>query len=321
VGAWQPAPPPPPNLALLTGSLAVRLGFEGTHCVSVWHVVRGAVRETRAAREVILALGAFGTPELLVRSGIGDPAGLRALGVPVVAALPGVGRNLQDHPFVAGLNFRARERIGLPRDGGGGALLNWCSSAATRPDLQAILAQRAYMSPEAARLGARGHGQAGGDVFTIAPGLMSPRSVGSLTVRSADPASGPRGVEIHSGFLTEQADVDALAEGMDFIMDLAATTSYAALISEPLLPVPPGRMTREEKAAFVRHNCSTQFHPCGTAAMGTGPDAVVDPTLNVYGVTGLRVADASVIPVIPGCNTQAPVIAIAERAADIIVSG
>jgi choline dehydrogenase len=80
-------------------------------------------------------------------------------------------------------------------------------------------------------------------------------------------------------------------------------------------------MTRAEKAAFVRDNCSTQFHPCGTAAMGAGPEAVVDPALNVYGVTGLRVADASVIPVIPSCNTQAPVIAIAERAADIIASG
>jgi choline dehydrogenase len=319
VGAWQPAPPAPPNLALLTGSLAVRLGFAGTRCVSVSHVVRGSVRETRASREVILALGAFGTPELLVRSGIGDPAQVRMLGAPIVSALPGVGQNLQDHPFVAGLNFRARERIGLLRDNGGGALLNWCSSAAMRPDLQAILAQHAYVSPAAARLGTWKHGYVGGDAFAIAPGLMAPRGAGSLTVRSANPASGPRGVEIHSGFLTEQADVDALVEGLDFIMDLAATTSYAALISEPLLSVPPGRMTRAEKVAFVRGNCSTLFHPCGTAAMGTSPDAVTDPSLNVYGVTGLRVADASVIPVIPGCNTQAPVIAIAERAADLIL--
>ena len=316
VGAWQPAPPPPPNLTVLTGSTAVRLGFSGSRCTSVHHTVRGTVRETRAAREVILALGAFGTPELLIRSGIGDPAALRALGLPVVCALPGVGQNLQDHPFVTGINFRARERLGLPRDSGGGALLNWCSSGASRPDLQAILAQRAYVSPEAARLGIWKRGYSGGDVFAIAPGLMSPRGVGSLTVRS--PAAGPRGTEVHSGFLTEQADVDALVEGLDFIMDLAATTSYAALIDEPLLPAPYGRMTRAEKVSFVRDHCSTQYHPCGTAAMGTGPDAVVDPSLRVHGVAGLRVVDASVIPVIPAGNIQAPVVAIAERAADLI---
>jgi choline dehydrogenase len=319
VGAGRPAPLPPPNLSVRTGSLAVGLGLEGTRCVSVRHTVRGTVRETRAAREVILALGAFGTPELLIRSGMGNPATLRMLGVPVVAALPGVGQNLQDHPFVAGLNFRARHRLGPARDGGGGAMVSWRSSGAQRPDMQAFLAQRAYVSPQAARLGAWRHGYAAGDVFALAPGLMLPCSVGSLAVRSADAASGPRGVEIASGFLTEQADVDALVEGLDLIMDLAATKAYAALIAEPMLTAPLHRMTRAQKAAFVRENCSTQFHPVGTAAMGTGPDAVVDPSLRVHGVTGLRVADASVIPVIPSCNTQAPVIAIAERAADLVL--
>jgi choline dehydrogenase len=317
VGAWQPPPPPPPNLTVLTGSTATRLDFEGTRCVSVRHTVRGMAVSTRAAREVIVALGALGTPELLIRSGIGDPAALRMLGVPVVSALPGVGQNLQDHPFVAGLHFLARERLGLPRDSGGGALLTWCSSGAARPDLRAILAQRAHLLTAGTTPPAGKNGQAGGDVFAIAPGLMSPRGVGSLTVRSPDPASGPRGLEIHSGFLTERADVDALVEGLDFIMDLAATTSYAALIEAPLPPT-LGRMTRAEKVAYIRDNCATQFHPCGTAAMGTGPDAVVDPSLSVHGVTGLRVVDASVIPVIPSCDIQAPVIAIAERAASLI---
>ena len=319
VGVSRPAPLPPPNLSLRTGSLAVGLGFVGTRCVSVRHRVRGAVVQSRAAREVILALGAFGTPELLIRSGIGDPAALRALGLPVVAALPGVGRNLQDHPFVAGLNFRARQRLGLVRDSGGGAMASWRSSGAQRPDMLAFLAQRAYVTPQAARTGAWKDGFAGGDVFALAPGLMLPRSVGSLTVRSADPASGPRGVEIASGFLTEQADVDALVEGLDLIMDLAATKAYAPLIAEPMLTAPLHRMSRAQKVAFVRENCSAQLHPVGTAAMGTGPTAVVDPSLRVHGVAGLRVADASVIPVIPSCNTQAPVVAIAERAADLVL--
>jgi choline dehydrogenase len=313
VGAWLPRPAPPPNLTVRTGSPALRLGFDGrSRCTSVFHVADGVLRETRAAREVILALGAFGTPELLIRSGIGDPAALRRLGVPVVCALTGVGRNLQDHPFVPGIHFRARRRLGMPHGNGGGAVISWCSSAAARPDLHAFLT----LGVQAAAADALRDGLYTGDVFTISPALMRPRGTGSLTVRSVA-ASGPRAVEIRSGFLTEQADVTALSEAIDFVMDLAETRACAGLVDKPVTP--PARLAPAEKAAFVRMSCSTLFHPCGTAAMGAGPDAVVDPSLLVYGVTGLRVVDASVIPVIPSCNPQAPVIAVAERAADLIL--
>jgi choline dehydrogenase len=319
VGAHTHAPDPPANLTVLTGSTALRLGFGpdgggavGTRCESVFHTVRGRVRQTRARVQVVLALGAFGTPELLIRSGIGDPADLGRLGVPVRAALPGVGRNLQDHPLVMGMNFRARCRLGLARDNGGGAIMNWRSSKAARPDLHAFVVQGRHAYPDgAARYGLGG----GGDVFAISPGLMGSVSAGHLRVHSLEPA-GRGGVEIVSGFLTEQADVDALAEAVDMIMDLAATAAYADLIDKPLMPA--GRLDRAGREAFVRENCATFFHPCGTAAMGTGPAAVVDPELNVIGTEGLRIADASVIPVIPTCNTQAPVIAIAERAVDLI---
>jgi len=319
VGAHTHAPGPPANLTVLTGSTALRLGFaparagaSETRCESVFHTVRGTVRQTRARVQVVLALGAFGTPELLIRSGIGDPADLGRLGVPVTSALPGVGRNLQDHPLVMGMNFRARCRLGLARDNGGGAIMNWRSSKAVRPDLHAFVVQGRHAYAD----GAAGYGLSGGDVFAISPGLMGSRSVGYLRVHSTEPAAGGDGVEIASGFLTEQADVDALVESVDMIMDLAATAAYARLIDAPLMP--PGRLDRAGAEAFVRANCSTFFHPCGTAAMGTGPAAVVDPGLNVIGTEGLRIADASVIPVIPACNTQAPVIAIAERAADLI---
>jgi choline dehydrogenase len=317
VGAWTHAPAPPRNLTVLTGSAAARLGFApgpgGTRCDSVFHTVRGALRRTRARAGVVLALGALGTPELLVRSGIGDPAQLRALGVEVTAALPGVGRNLQDHPLVMGMNFRARRRLGLPRDNGGGAIMNWRSSRATRPDLHAFVVQGRHAYPDAA---AR-HGLPGdGNVFAISPGLMGSVSKGCLTVRDAT-ASGPAAVEIDSGFLAERADVDALVEGVDAIMDLASTAAYAELIDKPLMP--RSRLSRSEKEAFVRENCASFNHPCGTAAMGAGPDAVVDAELNVIGVPGLRIADASVIPVIPSGNTQAAVIAIAERAAELIL--
>ena len=314
VGAGTPAPAPPPNLTVLTGSTAVRLGFGADRrCESVFHVVRGSLRQTRARAGVVLALGAFGTPELLIRSGIGDPGQLRALGVDVVAARPGVGRNLQDHPLLTGMNFRARSRLGLVRDNGGGAIMNWRSAQARRPDLHAFVVQGRHAS---AAVAAR-YGLAGApDVFAISPGLMGSVSKGRLTVRDAT-RPGPHGVEIDSGFLTERGDVDALVEAMDTIMDLAATTAYADLIDKPLMP--RTRLSRKDKEAFVRENCATFFHPCGTAAMGTGTDAVVDPDLRVIGVDGLRVADASVIPVIPTGDTQAAVIAVAERAADLIL--
>jgi choline dehydrogenase len=319
VGAWTQAPAPPANLTVLTGSTAVRLGFSGSdgngRCNSVFHTVRGSVRQTRARTAVVLALGAFGTPELLIRSGVGDPADLNRLGVPVQAALPGVGRNLQDHPLVMGINFRARRRLGLARDNGAGAIMNWRSSRADRPDLHAFVVQGRHAYPDvAARHGLNGDA----DVFAISPGLMGSRGVGRLTVRDLA-AAGPAAVELESGFLTEQADVDALVEAIDMVLDLAATAAYRNLITGPVMP--PGRLSRAEKATFVRENCSTFCHPCGTAAMGTGPDAVVGPDLRVHGLDGLYVADASVIPVIPACDTQAPVIAIAERVADLITMG
>jgi choline dehydrogenase len=319
VGAASRAPAPPPNLTVLTGSAAVRLGFAPgpgpVRCDSVFHTVRGTLRRTRARAGVILALGAFGTPELLLRSGIGDPAALRGLGLGVTAALPGVGRNLQDHPLLMGMNFRARQRLGLPRDNGGGSLMNWRSSRAHRADLHAFVVQGRHAYPEAAA-SYRLAGDA--SVFGISPGLMGSVSRGRLIMRDAT-AAGPGAVEIDSGLLTAQADVDALVEAMEMIMDLAATAAYAALIERPLMP--PGRLSRAGREAFVRRNCATFNHACGTAAMGTGPDAVTDPELRVIGVDGLRIADASVFPLIPSGNTQAAVIAVAERAADLITGG
>ena len=287
-----------PGLTVLTGSAAVRLGFSGSRCDSVFHVVRGALRQTRARREVIVTLGALGTPRLLIRSGIGDPGELARLGVAVQAALPGVGANLQDHPFLAGITFRARRRIGLVRDNGGGAVLSWCSSRASRPDLHAFAIQGS------------------GDSFSIAPALVGSRSAGYLRVHALS-GDGADHAQIQPNFLAEPSDTKALAESLDMIMDLAGTRAYRARTAAPLRP--PGRLTHADKVRYIRENCATLGDPCGTAAIGTGPGAVVDPALRVIGVDGLRVADASVIPVIPRCNIQAPVVAIAERAADLVI--
>ncbi|MBO0819688.1 MAG: GMC family oxidoreductase N-terminal domain-containing protein [Nocardiopsaceae bacterium] len=298
----------PASLTVLTCSTAVRLGFDGDRCEEVLHTRGGTLARTRARREVICALGAIGTPLLLLRSGIGDPADLARLGVPVRAALPGVGRNLRDHPQVAGPHFRARRRLGLRRDNGGGAVMRWRSEGADRPDLHASVIQGVTAGPEAsARYGI---GSAG-DVFAIAPALLAPKSAGYMRVH-------PDGVEIQPNLLAEPDDAATLVQALDMVLDLAGTSAYRELIEAPVMP--PGRLRRTEAEAFVRENCSSLSHPCGTAAMGTAPEdgAVTDPELRVFGTEGLRVADASVIPVIPRCGLQAPVIAVAERAADLI---
>ncbi len=300
-----------PNLTVLTGSMVTGLIFAGSRCVGVRHGVDGIATETRADREVVLTLGAIGSPRILMLSGIGDPAELARLGVAVHTALPGVGRNLQDHPLLKGMNFRAKQSLGRPRGNGGGAQMNWRSHPGLHaPDLHAFVAHGPHAGPEIAAAY-----DLSGDVFAISPGLMRSRSRGFLRLHGAAPDQ----VEIQPNFLAELEDVAALVAGMETIMDLSETAAFRDLIAAPVAP--PGRLDRAGRIAFVREACSTFFHACGTCAMGVGADAVVDPALRVHGVDGLRIADASVIPVIPSCNTQAPVVMIAERLAAMMRAG
>ena len=298
------------RLTILTNSIALRLGFEHGRCASVTHLVGGKAITTRATAEVLVCAGAINSPRLLMLSGIGDPADLRALGLPVVAASPGVGRNLQDHPLLEGVNFIAKEPLGPIRDNGGGAILNWRSrSATTAPDLHAFLVQGTHAVPGIAKTYGLGPG-----CFAISPGLMRSKSRGYLKLHSAAPDAS---AEIQPNFLQEPGDVEALAEAVEWCMDFAATPAFAALCERPAAP--DRRLSRAERIAFVRAACSTFFHTCGTCAIGADVHSVVDPELKVRGVEGLRVIDASVMPVIPSCNTHAPVVMIAERAADLII--
>jgi choline dehydrogenase len=208
-----------------------------------------------------------------------------------------------------GINFSARAPLGPVRDNGGGAQLNWRSRPGLRaPDLHAFVVQGPHAGPEIAATA-----DLSGAVFAVSPGLMGSTSVGSLRLESAEP-DGP--ITLRPNFLAEPADRAALAGAVDTILDLAGTAAFRDLGAVPLTPA--RRLGRSEADAFVARACSTFFHTCGTCAMGTGPAAVVDPALNLHGVAGLRIADASVIPTIPTGNTQAAVVMIAERAADLI---
>jgi choline dehydrogenase len=298
------------NLSVLTDSHALSLGFEGGRCASVTHLVDGVPTVTRAAREVVLCAGAIDTPRLLMVSGIGDAAELKRLGVPVVGHLPEVGQNLQDHPLLMGINFVCKAPLGPVRDNGGGCILNWKSRNASRvPDLHAFVAQNPHVGPEIMRAYCVPE-----DCFAISGGLLRSTSRGYL--RLASVALGGA-IDIQPNFLQEPSDLEALMDCVEMCMDLGATPAYAELCERPASP--DRRLSRREREEFVRNACTTFFHPCGTCAMGSGECAVVDPLLRVRSIDGLRIADASVIPVIPSCNTNAPVVMIAERAADFIL--
>jgi choline dehydrogenase len=297
------------NLTILTNSLVMKLGFEFGRCVSVTHHVDGVPRVTRAAQDVILCAGAIDTPRLLMMSGIGDATELKRLDVPVVSHLKGVGQNLQDHPLLMGVNFAARRPLAPLRDNGGGCIVNWNSRAGLpAPDLHAFMVQGRHAGPDIARTY-----EFPPDCFAISPGLMRAKSRGYLRLESAAP--GGR-IEIQPNLLHEASDVQALTEAIDFCMDLAETAPLSSFAARPVSP--DRRLSHSEREAFVRQACDTFFHTCGTCAMGTDENAVVDPSLRVRGVDGLRIVDASVIPIIPSCNTNAPVVMIAERAADFI---
>jgi len=281
---------PPSNLTLRTGAAVHHLHFDGPRCAGVV-LEDGSV--IHAEGETILCAGALHTPLLLLRAGIG-PDGARA-------ALP-VGENLQDHPLVMGVNFAARRPLGPVRDQGGGAIVNWRSAGASRPDLHAFLVQGAHAEPAL-------RAQFPEDVFALSPGLMGSRSRGHLRWHADGRA------EIQPNFLAEPEDVSALVESLEFIRSLAAQPALQEWIARPLTP--PGKLSRAEAEAFLRRHVSTFFHPCGTCAIG----AVVDTRLRVLGVERLRVADASVMPRIPTGNTHAPTVMIAERAAEFLRGG
>ncbi|MDP1570073.1 MAG: FAD-dependent oxidoreductase [Vicinamibacterales bacterium] len=294
-----------PNLSVMPHTHAARLLFEGTRCVGL-EVIREGRRETvRATREVIVCSGAIDTPKLLLLSGVGPADHLRAVGVPVVLDLPGVGAHLQDHMRIT---VRWRGRTMLPPSSVTACLFTF--SDATRrpraadddvPDLQFNVG-RGSDSPDEA-LG-----------ITITQGR--PLSTGEVRLRSADPLAPP---VIRGRFFQEEADLESLVSGVLIARELAAAAAFDALRAEALAPVPAVR-SRAEVAAFLRGSADTIYHPAGTCRMGPGDDAVVDAQLRVHGLTGLRVADASIMPRLVNTATHAACVMIGEKAAALIAS-
>ncbi|RMF31204.1 MAG: hypothetical protein D6765_02125, partial [Bacteroidetes bacterium] len=321
-----------PNLQLRTGAQVQRILFKGRRAVGVEFRQGGRVVQVGARAEVVLCAGAFGSPQLLLLSGIGPGEQLREMGIEVVHPLPGVGRNLQDH-LIVGVIMKARvptldDAERFPRVLGnlarfllfgrgpltsnvaefGGFLKS--SPTEPAPDLQYHGAAAYYEN----------HGlnpPPGVRAYGLGVVVLNPDSRGTLSLSSPDPAAPPR---IDPNYLAEERDWQRLLKGFRIAQDICW--------SDSLKPFQGGAYFPEEKLeeesamrAFIRQQAQTLYHPVGTCKMGTDDEAVVDPQLRVHGVQGLRIADASIMPTLVRGNTNAPVIMIAEKAADLIRGG
>lgn len=286
-----------PNVEVHSRSRVVRLIREGRSVLGVEYWRDGALTRVRAEREVVLCAGAVDSPRLLMLSGMGPAEHLRACGIDVVADLPGVGRNLQDH---LKLSVRWQGKTTLPGSTVTAGLFT--SSASTSPpDLQFYVG--------------RGLEQAD-DMVTITVSLVRPESRGSLALRSADPLAAPL---IRANYLQADADTAALVYGARLTRQLGMSRAYDGLRMEE---TEPGSMLTSDRdlERFVREKADTIYHLAGTCRMGpdSDRDAVVDASLRVHAVERLRVADASIMPDVVNAPTHAACVAIGEKCSALI---
>ncbi|HTA35913.1 MAG TPA: GMC family oxidoreductase N-terminal domain-containing protein [Solirubrobacteraceae bacterium] len=317
-----------PNLELRTGVTVLGIALDGTRAVGV-RVSKGRNGEEliRAEREVLLAAGAINSPQLLLLSGIGPAAELEQVGVAAVHELSGVGRNLQDHPFVTML-WEVSDRNTLYGADRPKALAEWLlrrsgKLSSSVAEVVAFVRSRGGLPAAdiqfhmgAAYYEDHGAEEYDGDCAVIAPVLVAPKARGQVWLGSADPSAKPR---LITNSLAEPDDVSSLLAGMRLAREIAAQPPLADVVVKELKPGPSVADERSELEADLRRRLMLIYHPVGTARMSdTHADAVVDSQLRVHGLDGLRVIDASVMPLIPGGNTNAPTIMLAERGADLI---
>ena len=317
-----------PNLKVTTGAEVTRIELDGTRATGVTYRVgrrRGVEMTATARKEVILSAGSIGSPQILMLSGIGPGEHLRETGINLKLDSPGVGGNLQDHPFIVSI-------WDVP--GGGSladaekpkALAEWLlrrtgpltSSVAeafafvrSRPGLPAADLQF-HFAP--AYFNEHGADKYEGHAATFGAVLVSPKSRGHVRLRTEDPAGKPH---ILTNSLADPDDLASLVAGVKLSREMAGSGPMKPVLGRELFP--GADITDDETIEDdVRARLELLYHPTGTCRMGTNEESVLDPDLRVRGIDGLRVVDASVMPLIPGGNTNAPTIMIAERAADLI---
>lgn len=319
-----------PNLRVETGAQVLGLVVEGGRVTGVDYARRGRVRRVRARSEVVLSAGAIGSPRLLMLSGIGPADHLSEVGVKVTHDLPGVGANLQDHidlcaiaectgrhsydgldrwdrSLWAGLQyllFRSGPVTASLFETGG----FWFADPSDPvPDIQFHLGQGSGIEKGIARL--NGHG------ITLNSAYLRPKSRGTVRLASADPKAAPL---IDPNYWDDPHDLEMSLRGLEMAREILAQPALKPFLRTEVLPGPDIR-SRGDLIAYAHRMAKTDHHPVGTCRMGQGEGAVVDPELRLHGLQGLRVVDASVMPMIPSSNTNAPTIMIAEKAADMIL--
>lgn len=322
-----------PRLSVRTGATAVRIELEGGRARAVTYLEGGTAKVARADCEVIVTAGAFITPKLLMLSGIGDPDELSEVGIETQVKLRGVGKNLQDHHEVPVFATTHRKIGYFGEDRGLKMLVNGLqyllfrsgpvstigveATAFVMPDetgdpvMQMFCIPSAYLDRDIGGVKPK-------PGVTLNALLLRPKARGWVRLRSSDPRDLPL---IHPNFLGHPDDLELEIAGLKFARDILRTRILAGEIDCEVLPG-SGCASDEDLAAHCRRTVKTGYHPVGTCRMGASDDAdaVLTPDLRVKGVEGLRVADASMMPVLVSANTNAPTQAIADRAADLIIA-
>jgi len=323
-----------PNLTIQQDAMAETLILEGKRCVGVRFNVGGAPMEARATREVIVSSGSINSPKLLELSGIGQADLLRGLGIEPAHELPGVGENLRDH-YSPRVKFAITQKNATFNDNARGWRLvreaakyalfkdGFLSRTAvpvrmyfrTRPGLASPDATISVL-PFLYEMIGRERRVAKRRGITMNINVLRSESLGSIHVKSADPAEPPA---IRFNFLSAQNDRDGLVAAMRKARELMSTSPLAEITGEEIAPG-IDKQTDEELIEWVRNTAETTYHPVGTCKMGADPMAVVDDQLRVHGIQGLRVADASIMPTLTSGNTNAPSIMIGEKCAAMVLS-
>lgn len=317
------------NLQIISNVLVDKVGIENGRATFVSFIQANVHKTVRATREIILSAGAFASPAILMRSGIGPQDALKAVGISPIVHSPDVGQQLQDHPDVT-IQFWAKKPVGLYSSTRGlkkiATGLQWFlaksgTAASNQFEAAAYIRSRAgieYPNIKLELLGLAFQHDSflphPGPSFQIHMTLLRAESRGSVTLRSSDPSELPK---VLFNYLQAPQDVAVMRDALKLTREIAGQRAFSDLAGEEIAP---GKQVSSDEQIenWLRQHVATAYHPAGTCRMGADADSVVDPELKVRGVQGLRVADASIMPLEVSANLNATAIMIGERAADLV---